>query len=65
MPSATVDHDVLIVGAGPAGIAAATRLRRAGIEDSRWHDLRCTCASWHVRDGTPLHALQDSETGKA
>jgi integrase len=34
-------------------------LRKVGISDFRWHDLRHTWASWHVQNQTPLHALQE------
>jgi integrase len=43
----------------PNNVAWNKALKRAGIEDFRWHDLRHTWASWHVQAGTPLHVLQE------
>ncbi len=34
-------------------------LRRVGIADFRWHDLRHTWASWHAQAGTPPNVLQE------
>ena len=50
-------HGNPILKAG--GAAWRKGLQKAGITDFRWHDLRHTWASWHVQNGTPIHALQE------
>lgn len=32
-------------------------LKRADINNFRWHDLRYTWANRHIQNGTPLHVL--------
>lgn len=34
-------------------------VKRAGLSNFRWHDLRHTWASHHAMNGTPAHVLQD------
>ncbi len=41
------------------GRAWKKALKRAGITDFRFHDIRHTWASWHVQAGTPLPVLQE------
>lgn len=36
-----------------------TALKRAGIENFRWHDLRHTWATLHAQAGTPMHVLRE------
>ena len=33
-------------------------VKRAGLKDFRWHDLRHTWATWHIQSGTSMDVLQ-------
>ena len=44
---------------GAIGSAWKRSLKRAGIEEFRFHDLRHTWASWHVMNGTSLQELME------
>lgn len=44
--------------ADPNNTAWQSALKRAGISDFRWHDLRHTFASYHAMNGTPLLTLK-------
>ena len=37
----------------------AHALKRAGIKNFRWHDLRHVWATWHVMPGTTMAELQE------
>ena len=40
-------------------------LKRAGIENFRWHDLRHTWATWQRWAGTPISELKDMGAWKS
>jgi cation diffusion facilitator CzcD-associated flavoprotein CzcO len=63
-----MDEHVVIAGAGPASLAAAWAIRRAGLDPLVVEQADAVAASWrgrhdHLRLGTQLHRIDRTDGG--
>jgi len=52
-----------VFSSGDGADATLEAVKRAGLKDFRFHDLRHTWASWHRQAATSTDELKDSEAG--